>query len=159
MVPFGVTITATVPQGSEIPEGLMKPCIKMYIRDVDVSRCPVFSTGLFTAVVNNEKLPNSLEHMYSWGVNSSLAFQVVTHTLIYYYVWKSPTIDPFQSQMNPANILTLYFIKILLIWYLCPHGTSSILSLSLSFSIEVLCKFIYSLQAARSVYSFLICSL
>ena len=37
----------------------------MYIRDLDVSLCPVFSDGPATAVVNNEKLANSLEHMYS----------------------------------------------------------------------------------------------
>jgi len=58
----------------------------MYIRDVDVSLCPVFSAGPVTAVVNNEELSNSLQHMYSWGANSSLATQIVTHTLIYYYV-------------------------------------------------------------------------
>jgi hypothetical protein len=35
MLPFGVTIPATVPQGSEIPEGLMNNPVlflKMYIR-------------------------------------------------------------------------------------------------------------------------------
>jgi hypothetical protein len=37
----------------------------MYNRDVDVSLCPVFGAGAVTAVVNNEKLANSLEHMYS----------------------------------------------------------------------------------------------
>jgi len=37
----------------------------MYIRDVDVSLCPVFSAGPVTAVVNNEELSNSLQHMYS----------------------------------------------------------------------------------------------
>ena len=58
----------------------------MYIRDVDVSLYPVFSAGPVTAVVNNEKLANSLEHMCSWGANSSLGIQVVIHTLIYYYV-------------------------------------------------------------------------
>ena len=58
----------------------------MYIRDVDVSLCPVFSAGPVTSVVNNEKLANSLEHVYSWGANSSLAIQVVIYTLIYYYV-------------------------------------------------------------------------
>jgi hypothetical protein len=31
MLPFGVTIPATVPQGSEIPEGLMNNPIYIYI--------------------------------------------------------------------------------------------------------------------------------
>jgi hypothetical protein len=31
MLPFGVTIPATVPQGSEIPEGLMNNPIYVYI--------------------------------------------------------------------------------------------------------------------------------
>jgi hypothetical protein len=39
--------------------------IKMYIRDVDMSLCPVFSAGPVTAVVNNEKLSKSLQQMYS----------------------------------------------------------------------------------------------
>jgi hypothetical protein len=38
--------------------------IKMCIRDVDVSLCPVHSAGSVTAVVNSEKLANSLEHTY-----------------------------------------------------------------------------------------------
>jgi hypothetical protein len=31
MLPFGVTIPATVPQGSEIPEGLMNNPVYIYI--------------------------------------------------------------------------------------------------------------------------------
>jgi len=37
----------------------------MFIRDKDMSLCPVFIAGPVTAVANNEKLSNSLEHMYS----------------------------------------------------------------------------------------------
>lgn len=37
----------------------------MCIRDVGLSLCPVFSAGPVKAVANNEKLANSLEHMYS----------------------------------------------------------------------------------------------
>jgi hypothetical protein len=58
----------------------------MCIRDVDVSLCPVFSAGPVTVVVNNEKLTNSIEHKYFWEAKSRLAIQVVTLTLIYYYV-------------------------------------------------------------------------
>jgi len=37
MLPFGVTIAATVPQGSEIPEGLMNNPVLYYIT--------IYSTG------------------------------------------------------------------------------------------------------------------
>jgi hypothetical protein len=44
MLPFGVTIPATVPQGSEIPEGLMNEPVYIYIHLpdedlVDVEAC------------------------------------------------------------------------------------------------------------------------
>jgi hypothetical protein len=43
MLPFGVTIPATVPQGSEIPEGLMNNPVEMFIfrgvRKIATSDC------------------------------------------------------------------------------------------------------------------------
>jgi len=33
MLPFGVTIPATVPQGSEIPEGLMNNPVYLYCKE------------------------------------------------------------------------------------------------------------------------------
>jgi hypothetical protein len=36
MLPFGVTIPATVPQGSEIPEGLTKNPVFMYVMKANI---------------------------------------------------------------------------------------------------------------------------
>jgi len=40
MIPFGVTIAATVPQGSEIPEGLMNNPVQWKTPDDGQRRCP-----------------------------------------------------------------------------------------------------------------------
>jgi len=46
MLPFGVTIPATVPQGSEIPEGLMNNSV--FVSDSEeVFICGLFGDSLF----------------------------------------------------------------------------------------------------------------
>jgi hypothetical protein len=53
MLPFGVTIPATVPQGSEIPEGLRKT---LYINNTIGATYSAELTSLFLGYMLNSKL-------------------------------------------------------------------------------------------------------
>jgi hypothetical protein len=65
MLPFGVTIPATVPQRSEIPEGLMHyPVLKSIAVSMDFHKREKLSVSLFQTILSREYLdqPNTAEY-------------------------------------------------------------------------------------------------